>query len=286
MSHFALPAGTRLVRAAGAAALALLCSQANAGQAPVQIPDFYRGGVGWTLVDGKNFLPPPPGTPGAAGPIGNHPDYPSFGNQSGQLPTKRIGNDTHPYLLPWAAAQMRELRAKLVAGEVPYDPAERCWPPGVPSIITFPIEPLFFLQTADEVIMLYQRGQIARHIYLNRPHSQNVKPSWHGESVGHYEGDTLVVDTIGLDDRSFVEIFNVPHTNRLHVIERYRITPQGLQVVFTVEDPGTFTTSWSAMKMHRPSTDATFEESICVEGAADVFNVGLKPPPMAATADF
>jgi hypothetical protein len=274
--------GRVAARVLGAVFLTAFCGPAVAAQA---VPDFYRGGVGWTLADGKNFLPPPPGTPGAAGPIGNHPQYPSFGNQSGQLPTKRIGNDTHPFLLPWAATQMRELREKLVAGAVPYDPAERCWPPGVPSIITFPIEPMYILQTPTEVIMLYQRGQIARHIYLNRPHSPNVKPSWHGESVGHYEGDTLVVDTIGLDTRSFVEIFNVPHTDRLHVIERYRITDQGLQVVFTVEDPGTFTTSWSAMKVHRPST-ATFEESICVDGAADRFNAGLRPPPEATRADF
>ena len=61
-----------------------------------------------------------------------------------------------------------------------------------------------------------------RHIYLNVPHSADIKPSWFGESVGHYEGDTLVVDTIGLNDRTFIDDYLTPHTDKLHVVERFR----------------------------------------------------------------
>lgn len=249
------------------------------------VPDFYRSGIGWTILNGKDFEAPPPGSPGAPGPVGDHPNYPHFGNQSGQVPTKRIGDDTSPLLLPWAKAQMAKTREAIEAGGVPFDPAERCWQPGVPSIITFPVEPMYFLQTTDEVLMVYQRGQIVRHIYLNRPHTANPKATWQGESVGHYEGDTLVIDTIGFTDKTFVEVFNVPHTTRLHVIERYRIVDNRLQAVFTVEDPGTFTQTWSAQKSHRPSTDL-FEESLCQENGEDRFNQGLVPIPTDDTPDF
>ena len=93
--------------------------------------------------------------------------------------------------------------------------------------------------------MLATRGRI----YLDVPHSANVKPSWYGESVGHYEGDTLVVDTIGLNDKTYVDNFLTPHTNKLHVVERFRMTDAGrtLEVRFHVEDEGAFTTPWDAV---------------------------------------
>ena len=273
------------------AVLALCGTAAMAAQNAV--PDFHRSNTGWRLLGGeyggKNFMPPPPGSPGAAGPIGWHPDYPHTCNTCGGTPNVRIGNDTSPLLLPWAAAQMKTLREEIVAGKIPFDPAARCWLPGVPSIISFPIEPFYFLQTATEVIMVYQRGQLARHVYLNRPHSANLKPSWHGESVGHYEGETFVIDTIGLNDKTFVDVFNVPHTEQLHVIERYRIFPDGrLQVVMTVEDPSTFTQTWSAQKMHGGSPDP-IEETICQEGVlADKTGLNERqiPVPTDDTPDF
>src|SRR5204862_2467099 len=84
-------------------------------------------------------------------------------------------------------------------------------------------------------------------------HSANVKPSWHGESIGRYEGDTLVVDTIGLDDRTFVDGFGTPHTKQLHVIERFRLIDGGkiLEANVHVEDPGAFTMPWDAIQRYR-----------------------------------
>jgi hypothetical protein len=75
--------------------------------------------------------------------------------------------------------------------------------------------------------MLHQHDNDVRRIHLNVPHSANVKPSWYGESVGHYEGDTLVVDTIGLNDKTFVDNFRTPHSDKLHVVERYRLVEGG-----------------------------------------------------------
>ena len=87
-----------------------------------------------------------------------------------------------------------------------------------------------------------------RHVYLNVPHSKkNPKPLGFGESVGYYEGgDTLVVDTVGLNDKTFVDGYRTPHTTQLHVVERFKITDGGktLDVSFTVEDPGTFYKPW------------------------------------------
>ena len=98
------------------------------------------------------------------------------------------------------------------------------------------------MQTPKEVVMIFSGDQQVRHVYLDVPHSANPKPSWYGESVGHYEGDTLVVDTIGRTSKTFVDNYRTPHSEQLHVIERWRMTDGGktLEVRFRVEDPETF----------------------------------------------
>jgi hypothetical protein len=284
-------AAARLV----SAAVLLGSVSANAANAPA-VPDFYAGGFGWQHYtgpengfSGKNFDPPPRGAPGARGPIGWHPDYPHIGNGTpGQTPTPRIGNDTSPLLLPWAQAAMKKTREAIVAGGVPFDPAARCWPAGVPAVVSFANQAMEFLQTADEVIMLYERGQVVRRVTLNRPHSANPQPTWYGESVGHYEnGDTLVIDTIGLTDKTFIDVFNVPHTKQLHVVERYRLIDGGnkIELTMTVEDPGTFTQVWSAGKTMEPTRDRV-GEVLCQVNNDDKYNQGLRPVPTAAVPDF
>jgi hypothetical protein len=75
--------------------------------------------------------------------------------------------------------------------------------------------------------MIYSGDQQIRHVYLDMPHSANPKASWYGESIGHYEGDTLVVDTIGLNDKTFVDNYRTPHTEKLHVVERWTLLDGG-----------------------------------------------------------
>jgi hypothetical protein len=99
----------------------------------------------------------------------------------------------------------------------------------------------------NEVIA--QNGPEIRHIYLNVTHSKDVKPSWYGESVGHYEnGDTLVIDTIRISSKSFIDNYRTPHTDQLHVIERWKLAADGktADVSVFVEDEGVFTTPGSA----------------------------------------
>src|SRR5256714_3925661 len=102
--------------------------------------------------------------------------------------------------------------------------------------------PYRFLQTPKEARLLRDADSQVRRVYMNVPHSPNPKPSWYGESVGHYEGETLVIDTIGLNDKTTADIYRTPHTEKMHVVERWRMVDggDGMEVVFTVEDPDAF----------------------------------------------
>ncbi len=121
---------------------------------------------------------------------------------------------------------------------------------GVPGLLLFPGEAMVFLQSPKEVWLLSKRDSQVRRIYMDVPHSKNPGYSWTGESVGHYEnGDTLVVDTIGLDDKGPLDRYRTPHTKQLHdMIERYRLNNdrKGIEITITVEDPGAFTMPWKA----------------------------------------
>ena len=164
----------------------------------------------------------------------------------------------------------------------------RCWEVGVPDIHEAPFE-WHFIQTPKEVVMIQGGANpTVRRVYMNVPHSKNVKPSWYGESVGHYEGaDTLVIDTIGLSDRTFVDGYRTPHTTQLHVVERLKITNGGktLDASFTVDDPGTFYKPWGARRP-RDRVVAPFEETVCQLNNEDRFNQGFDPIPTADHIDF
>src|SRR5262249_44228153 len=136
------------------------------------------------------------------------------------------------------------------AGFSMYNRTSRCWQPGIPSLNLSPGR-TYFLQTPKVVYIIWQRDQIARHVYLNQEHSKTVKPSWNGESVGHYEGDTLVVDTIGQTTNSFVDLFRTPHSDKLHVVERFRMIEGGqkLEVEMTIDDPVAFKAPWKVRKV-------------------------------------
>ena len=109
---------------------------------------------------------------------------------------------------------------------------------------------MYFVQTPKTVAMILTSFNDVREIHLTDKHSANLKPSWHGESIGRYESDSLVVDTIGLDDRTFVDGLGTPHTKDLHVIERFHLINGGkmLEANVHVEDPGAYTMPWNAIQ--------------------------------------
>ena len=217
-----------------------------AAQAPGKdaIPALASISFAWLAV-GADWRAPPPGS--GHGPMKQDPAYPFHGNLDGPgQVTIRLGDTKDPVLKPWAAAQMLASNEEAISGkrQVPFTAQGRCYPGGVPGQLLYPAEPFYFIQTPKEVWMIWQRDHMVRRIYLTDKHSDNVKPSWFGESIGHYEnGDTLVVDTIGLSTKtSFIDNFRTPHSLKEHVVERFRLPADGktLEVAVTVEDPDTF----------------------------------------------
>ena len=178
----------------------------------------------------------------------------------------------------------------MIAGGKPFRARTSCVPGGVPGYLIYGrLEPLYFAQDAKEVVLLNQADAQIRHVYLNVPHSAHPQLSWYGESVGHYEGgDTLVVDTIAQNDKSFVDDYRTPHTTQLHVIERYKLTDGGksLQVNFTVDDPGAYNMPWSGSQIYRRSNQGPFLEAPCADNRGSPFYNPSHPIPEAKTPDF
>jgi hypothetical protein len=199
----------------------------------------------------------------------------------------------NPLLQPWAKKVMDDANKKVIGGEIGFNAPSRCFPGGVPGILLFPGEPMEILQAPREVWLLWKRDAQIQRVYLDVPHSKNPGYSWYGESVGHYEnGDTLVVDTIGLDDKGPIDRFRTPHTKQLHVVERFKLTDGGkkFDVTVHIEDPGTFTAAWNGLvKFERgydPRTDH-WEEDICAEAGDGLIPVpGAVPVPHATKRDF
>src|SRR4051812_24522186 len=108
---------------------------------------------------------------------------------------------------------MKKANEEVMAGKTPYTARASCMPAGVPGFMLFVVEPVFFVQSAKQVLMVYSGDAQVRHIHLGVPHTEKPKPSWYGESVGRYEGDTLLVDTIGLDERTYIDNYRTPHTD-------------------------------------------------------------------------
>jgi len=203
------------------------------------------------------------------------------------------GDFNNPILLPWARAIVqRNAQSELHLQHV-YTADDSCWPSGVPQAVNL-IGPVQFLQSRDRIEIVYERDHQVRRIWLNKSHSQRVKPSWYGESIGHYEADTLIVDTIGLKTHkmSVVDPFGTPHSEQLHVVERYRpfTTPfgRGMEVIVTVEDPGAFTRVWTGMAEYAADKNTNaIEEIACAENNRD-FPQGstFGDIPIAARPDF
>jgi hypothetical protein len=255
------------------------------------IPDFATTDkTGWVLdhtfgVD--DLLPPPTGGPG---PVTFDKAHPYVPNNFGPKSTYRVADLSNPILQPWTIPSMKKANDEVLAGKIPFRARERCLPVGVPGFDAYSlVEPFYFYQTPEKVVIIVQNGPEIRRIYLNVTHSKDVKPSWYGESVGHYEnGDTLVIDTIGISNKSFVDNYSTPHTDQLHVVERLKLAADGrtVDVSVFVEDPGAFTTPWTAVQRWRRVETAPIQPIVCNENNGDFFSQGLVPMPEATKPDF
>jgi hypothetical protein len=294
--NLGLVAFKKLLLGTGAAAFCAcvaLCAINTPASAEVpataKVPDLASINFAW-LAAGVHWFDPPPGL--GRGPIRQDPAYHYHSNVDGPgQVTPDIGNTKDPVLKPWAAAQMQESNEEVLSGRrgLPFVAQSTCHPGGVPGQLLTPAEPFYFIQTPKEVWMIWQRDHMVRRIYLTDKHSDNLKPSWFGESIGHYEdGDTLVVDTIGLSTRnSFLDWYRTPHTEKEHVIERFKLAGDGnmLEAVVTVEDADTFNEPLHMMQRWRKVRNAMLE-TVCAENNGDHFNKNLFPIPQSDKPDF
>ena len=212
-----------------------------------RFPNLTSADFGWQS-NVSDWQQPPPGS--GHGPIKPDPDHPYTSNaeaaRTGKPPTKRIGDYRDPVLKPWAAAEMKASNDEALSSveKIPFAAQARCYPGSVPGQLLFPFEPVYFIQTPKIVYMIWQRDHMVRRVFMTDAHSEKLKPSWFGESIGRYEGgDTFVVDTIGLSTKdSYIDNFHTVHTEKLHVVERFRLEPDGqhLTGIAKVEDPDAF----------------------------------------------
>ena len=291
--------------------LAAMAAIPVAAGAAASIPDF--GGV-WDH----------PGLPGfeplASGPTSLVNLARREGNVSNNM--QLVGDYKNPILKPEAAATVKKFGEMSLAHIGYPTPRNQCWPGGVP--FEFTNNGLMMLQKPDEILIIYRGGPQVRHVRMNQSHPVNVTPSWYGDSVGHYEGDTLVVDTVGvkIGPYAMVDWYGTPHSPALHVVERYRLldyaaakdglarnakenfigdfrrnpndTGKHLQLYFTVDDPNVFTTPWSATVTYgrvnplpgRVSRISEWEENVCAENPLKYGTERDAQVPAATKADF
>lgn len=284
---------------AGTAFLAASLVAGAVAQTPSTIPDFFSGNASWRARGGEVFIP----GPGAPAPTANDNSHPYIHNvdaqRLGTQPTFRISDLTNPNIKQWAKDLMKKDNEEVLDGKIAYTPGSSCRPYGVPAIWNS-AGPFVFVQTPREVLIINQGEQFARHVYMNVPHSPNPKPGYYGESVGHYEGDTLVIDTVGMNAKTFADNFRTPHTEKLHAIERLRRIEGGkiLEIHVTADDPDTFVQPWQGTRRYNlghPQDRGEAEpdhlgvaESICQEGnltAANLKSANYNVP-VADKADF
>lgn len=278
LGAFGIGAGVALTFAAPDPAHA----QAPSGMSTPQIPNFMPYvDMGW-MTTSNDFYPPPHG----AMPVTFDPAYPYVGNRAGEQPTFRVADLTNPNLKPWVVEAMKEPNEIVKAGGMGYTPRAACMPAGTPAFFLYIREPVYLFQGRDTVLILYSGNTEMRRVHMNAPHAENPPPTWYGDSVGHYEGGTLVIDTIALDARSYVDLYRTPHTENLHVVERWRMNEDAteLKVRFTVEDEGAFYAPWSGSQIYR-SVSRPIEERRCAENNR-ITEVAGHPVPVATRLDF
>ena len=233
--------------------------------------------------------------------------------------SRLIGDYSNPILKPAAAAEVKRLGENELHGMPNASARNQCWPEGVPA--SFRDMTIAMLAQGDKITILYDYDHQVCRVRMNQPHPAEVTPTWYGDSVGHYEGDTLVIDTVGIKVSALTMVDNlgVPQSPAMHVVERYRLIDyaaaragqmrglqenvfiggggdsgapldpgyrgKGLQLAFTIEDDGVFTTPWSATITYRRALGA-IGESACAENLRGTYVGKDSAIPQASKPDF
>jgi hypothetical protein len=187
--------------------------------------------------------------------------------------TNFVGDPKAPILKPWAAEIVKKKGDSVLAGNPIPTPQESCLPHGVPYVTHAPY-PMEVVQSEDEIIFIYEFNHQFRIIPLNAQHQTDPSPSWYGDSVGRWEGDTLVIETIAQNDKTTLDSYGTPHTANMRVTERYRLIDEGktLELIYTIDDPEAFNMPWRARTTYF-RYKGSLQEMNCAENS-----VAFAPP--------
>jgi hypothetical protein len=186
------------------------------------------------------------------------------GRGPGAAPLPR--REPPPYQ-PWAAKKVLEFYNRRGID----DPEAHCVPPGVPRITTIGLFPMQIVQTPTTIVMLYEVFSVFRVIPLNAKHPDDLEPTYMGDSVGHWEGDTLVVDVTSFNDKTWLGPVGSFHSEALHVVERYTRTDYNtIKYDVVVEDPKVFTKPWNLHSTIMLRNGTRLREYECEENNADM----------------
>ena len=260
-----------------------VCAGAALAQSPPQTLDLSSGDTAWISV-GTEWV----AVPGGPQPVTFDPKFPYVGNGQGKQPTFRVADISNPNLTDFAKAELKKSNDLVNGGFAMYAREARCWASGTPVYLLNPAQPTYFLQTPKKITMVWQMDQQVRHIHMDVPHSANPKPSWYGESVGRYEGDALVIDTIGVNGKAFIDNYRTPASDKLHVIERYRLIEDGktLEAQVTIDDPVVMKQPMQVVHRWR-KVNQPIIESRCADGEMNnPFAQRVEPLPTAMRPDF
>jgi hypothetical protein len=291
---------------AGVISVSVLVWPAIGAEDANPIPDFT--GVWW-----RNAMDPELPASGPAPLVNLRRPYDDPHPNGGGDPLPLVGDYNNPTLKPMAVEAVKKAGELSAGGRINPDPSNQCAPYSPPYLFTIQLG-VQFLQGEAEIVMLYPQDDQIRRVRMNAAHPANVIPSAMGDSVGHYEADTLVIDTVGIKvgPVTMVDRYGTPQSAALHLVERYRLIDagdakaameqhqrragragaapfepdyKGLRLQYTVEDPNVFTTPWSAQITYR-RTMQTWSEQVCAENIVEYWpgmNIGV---PKADKPDF
>ena len=220
--------------------------------------------------------PPPQGTgrgpaPPVQGPAHDPHDLMGLWNAR-----RGYGGDSYPGAKPeftvWGEEQFKKAKAsnggQYTLTETNDPVITKCYPPGVPRIYLQPF-PFQIVQTPKEVILLYEYDHTVRHIFTDgRKHPDDVTATYMGDSIGRWDGDTFVVDTVGFNDKSWLDRAGRPHSDQLHVIERFqRMNENDMELDITMEDSKALAKPWNVHMGFQLRPTWTIAEQVCAENS-------------------
>lgn len=242
-----------------------------------------EGSFAQAQQSGKSSALPPPSdsTPFNPHDLSGVWDY--YNNIPGQgiyvTPSKDM-----PPLTPWGKAQFDANKPGYGPRAQPggNDPMLECNPTGIPKIL-FMVLPHEIVQTPDRTYMFFEREHAWRQIWTDgRGHPKDLEPTYMGDSIGWWEGDTFVVDTVGFNDKTWLDFYGSPHSDQMHLIERYRrLDYKTLLMILVVDDPKTYTRTWiSDNKIYKllPPKFSNMEELFCIPSEEEAFTNRIRMP--------